>query len=589
MVLRFAEFASIASLVLAFVSCEPYREYYRREPTEYNTPLHIIVIMADDLGWNDVGFHGSNQIPTPNIDALAYNGIILNRHYTLPSCTPSRAAFLTGRYPIRMGMQGAGIKGGEPRGIPLNVHTLPEHLKGIGYVTRLIGKWHVGYHTPQHTPMHRGFDSFLGFYNSHITYFDHKYKQQNLSGFDMHRGVEPDWGSQGDYATDLFTDEAIRVIKAHDPSRPLYLQVSHLAVHPPLEVPREDLWTDEFKHIRESNRRIFAAMVSRLDDSVGQIVAALGAQHMLRDSLIVFMTDNGAASVGEFRNFGSNWPLRGTKYTLYEGGVRGVAAIWSPRLYDTMRVSDQLVHMTDWLPTLYAAAGGKVGDLGDIDGVNQWPSFSTEHGGKIRNSLLLNIDEVSETEAAIQGRYKLLRGSFNRGFYDGYQGESGRDMRDVFYNTSLVIGSAVSKTITTYLGGPITQYSAMIPLRLNASVECTVYPGPFRKSHFDTCNETECLFDIINDPCETKNIARDFPKIVSELDLFLEKYSNYLEKQALIPVDWHADPRSFNGTWQPWLSAGAYAYTKCGAAVSTIAICAHMGMVLLVVGLRAFL
>ncbi|XP_012262238.2 arylsulfatase B-like [Athalia rosae] len=589
MVMRFLV-ASLALLLGAYVACDHTREHYTREPKEYQTPPHIIVIMADDLGWNDVGFHGSNQIPTPNIDALAYNGVILNRHYVLPSCTPSRAAFLTGRYPIRMGMQGAGIKAGEPRGIPLEIRTLPEHLQGLGYVTRLIGKWHVGYHTPQHTPLHRGFDSFLGFYNSHITYYDYKYEQGNLSGFDMHRGSDPAWRDQGEYATDLFTEEALRIIDSHDPMRPLYLQISHLAVHPPLEVPMRDLRSDEFYHIREPNRRTFAAMVTRLDDSVGRVVASLGSKGLLKDSLILFLTDNGATPVGKFRNWGSNWPLRGTKYTLYEGGVRGVAAVWSPRLYETTRVSEQLIHMTDWLPTLYAAAGGNLRDLGDLDGVNQWPALSEGRAGT-RHTMLLNIDEVSGTEAAIQGRFKLLRGSYSRGYYDGYHGESGRYLENLPYNTTLVLGSTVSKSITTYLGGPVTQPSAMVVLRLKASVECSGYSGQLRRGNFDACNETECLFDIVNDPCETKNIAKDYQKMVTQLDLFLEQHGNVLTKQALMPVDWHADPRSFNGTWEPWLSPEAmlYAFTNAATAVSTLAVCAHIGMVLLIVGLRAFL
>lgn len=559
---------------------------------QFQTSPHIIVVMADDLGWNDVGFHGSNQIPTPNIDALGYNGIILNRHYVLSSCTPSRAAFFTGKYPLRMGMQGGGIKGGEPRGIPLDVPILPEHLKGLGYVTRLIGKWHVGYHTPQHTPLHRGFDSFLGFYNSYISYFDYRYSQGNMSGFDLHQGDIPSYGVQGEYATDLFTEEALRIIDHHDPQRPLFLQISHLAVHAPLEVPLDHFNNKEFAHIRESNRRKYAMMVSRLDDSIGRVVSSLGDKGMLQDSIILFLTDNGAASIGEFRNWGSNYPLRGTKYTLYEGGVRGTAVLWSPRLQKMAVVSEQLVHITDWLPTLYSAAGGNLKDLGNIDGVDQWPVLS-EGRGYARDSIVLNIDEVTKTEGAIYNRFKLVRGSVKRGYYDGYHGESGRNREVPLYNTTRILKSAVSGSISAHLGGPVTQPSAMISLRLQATVQCfantTYYSHPIRNT-FVTCNETECLFDIVNDPCEMRNIAKQYPNRVQHLDKLLEKYGQLLQKQMKHPIQWLADPRRKNNTWEPWLSPNhmLYAYASAASKISILACFAHVGLVLIISIFRNF-
>jgi arylsulfatase B len=134
---------------------------------------HIIVIIADDLGRNDVGFHGSNQIPTPNLDALAYNGIILDRHYTQYCCTPSRAAFLTGNYPIRSGMHGYPLKAGENRSIPTDTPTMPERLKKLGYKTHLVGKWHLGAAYRKNTPTGRGFDTHFGYWNGFVSYFDY--------------------------------------------------------------------------------------------------------------------------------------------------------------------------------------------------------------------------------------------------------------------------------------------------------------------------------------------------------------------------------------------------------------------------------
>ncbi|KAG5322762.1 ARSB Arylsulfatase, partial [Pseudoatta argentina] len=565
----------------------------------YETAPNIIVLMADDLGWNDVGFHGSNQIPTPNIDALAYNGIILNRHYVLPSSTSSRTAFFTGKYPIRMGMQGESIQGGEPRGLPLSVRILPEHLRGLGYTTKMIGKWHLGYHTPQHTPLYRGFDSFLGFYNSHVSYYDYKYSYQNMSGYDMHRGDAPAYGLTDKYVTDLFTDEAVRIIQTHDPSRPLYLQISHLAVHAPLENPQDyDHYDKRFMYIVEQNRRKYAKMVSKLDDSVGLIVNTLGSRGMLRNSVILFLTDNGAAPVGKFRNYGSNFPLRGMKYTLYEGGVRGVAVLWSPRLRKAARVCNNLMHITDWLPTLYAAADGDLRDLGKIDGVNQWCMLNDGYP-IVRDKLLLNIDEISKTEGAIYKQYKLLRGSIENGHYDGYHrhdlersynilppffGNNSRKniQEDVSSYTETILKSAVSQSITYHLGGPVTQPSTMVQLRNEATVSCR-----FNVSYYSfvTCNVTECLFDIENDPCETKNIAEQYPRIARELDQILEQYARNVAMQIKPSVDWFADPRRTNNTWEPWIPSGDY---NAAAQLAGLAYYLHIGIILVAVVCKAF-
>nr|CAD7590329.1 unnamed protein product [Timema genevievae] len=374
---------------------------------------HIVVIMADDLGWNDVGFHGSDQIPTPNIDALAYHGVILNRHYTMPTCTPSRTAFLTGKHPIRTGMQGFPLRAGEPRGIPLEERLLPERLAQLGYSTHLVGKWHVGAHRVDYTPTRRGFASHFGYWNGYIGYFDHNIQQGEFRGLDLHRDLNPTPENRGQYATDVFTREAVDIILSHDKSRPLYLQVAHLAVHSgndtlQLEVPDVDATERRFSYITNPRRRLFAGserrgffllrlsstspapktrqdrvvamllstvinlrnlmyhtyspgMLARLDESVGKIVEAMAERGMLDNSILVFLSDNGAQTFGLHTNEGSNWPLRGSvcpqlKFTLFEGGVRGTCAIWSPLIQQTGRVSSDLIHISDWLPTLYSAA-----------------------------------------------------------------------------------------------------------------------------------------------------------------------------------------------------------------------------------------
>ncbi|XP_053985497.1 arylsulfatase B-like [Hylaeus volcanicus] len=430
----------------------------------YETAPHIIVFMADDLGWNDVGFHGSNQIPTPNIDALGYNGIILNRHYVLPSSTPSRTAFYTGQYPIRIGMQGDGIRGGEPRGLPLNIKILPEYLRGLGYTTKLIGKWHMGYHTPQHTPMHRGFDYFLGFYNSHISYYDYKYSIQNMSGYDMHRGDDPAYGTNREYATDLFTLEAIKIIENHELPRPLYLQISHLAVHAPLEYRTDRYNHRGFAEIREPNRRKYAEMVMGLDDSLGRIFHVLGERAMLRDSLILFLTDNGAATIGKFRNWGSNYPLRGVRSRHKVGKSR--------REFEIILISPK-----------------------------SW------HAKSRYRSRMLQVISI-----------------YNR------ISKSRRD-RDLS-----------SITTTTYCIKTLT-----------------------------------CLL------IEKYQIARD-------LDSYLEHYGRILVRQTKLPIDWYADPRRRNNTWEPWMNSGAMPKIPNTAAVfGHLVYCIHVTIIFIYMFLNTLL
>ncbi|XP_066583851.1 arylsulfatase B-like [Prorops nasuta] len=288
---------------------------------------HIIFILADDLGWNDVGFHGSGQIPTPNIDALAYTGIHFDRYYTASVCTPSRSALMTGKHPIHTGMQHGVLKGAEPRGLPLHEKLLPEYLRDLGYSTHIVGKWHLGFYRKEYTPTYRGFQSHIGFWTGHHDYFDHTAAESPFWGLDMRRNMLPLWDLHGQYSTEIFTKEAIRIINQQNASRPLFLFLSHAAVHSgntynPLPVRDEDV--ARFSYIKDGRRRRFAAMVSKLDESVGKVVDALHKNRMLQNSMIIFSSDNGGPAAGFNLNAASNWPLRGVKDTLWEVRIKDV-------------------------------------------------------------------------------------------------------------------------------------------------------------------------------------------------------------------------------------------------------------------------
>lgn len=224
-------------------------------------PPNIIFILADDLGFNDVSFHGSAQIPTPNIDALAYSGIILNRYYVTPICTPSRAALMTGKYPIHTGMQHGVIYGMEPRGLPLHEKLLPQYLNELGYKSHIVGKWHLGHFKQAYTPLYRGFLTHTGYWTGHQDYFDHTAMEHGTWGLDMRRGLNVARDLHGKYTTDIITEEAVEIIRSHDITKPLHLYLAHVAVHsgnPYNPLPAPDEVVAEMSHIEDYRRRRYA-------------------------------------------------------------------------------------------------------------------------------------------------------------------------------------------------------------------------------------------------------------------------------------------------------------------------------------------
>lgn len=524
---------------------------------------HIIFIMADDLGWNDVSFHGSDQIPTPNIDALAYNGIILNNHYVQPMCTPSRAALMTGKYPMHIGMQGYPILAAEPRGLPEG-KILPQYLKELGYTTRAIGKWHLGFYKKELTPTFRGFDSHLGYWAGYVSYYDYilqdVYPEGEFAGFDLRRNLSSAWDLAGHYATDVFTDEAVRIIQTHDAQDPLFLYLAHLAPHAGnrgkfLEAPQSII--DKFHYISDPNRRTYAAMVSKLDESVGRVVNALQAKNMLDNSVIVFISDNGAPTVGHYPNWGSNWPLRGIKETLWEGSVKGVSVVWSPQLHQVPRVSHQLMHISDWLPTLYAAAGGDTVQMEKtMDGLDQWDRLVYNLVSR-RDEVLLNIDEKTRNAALRLHNWKLVIGTTKGGEFDGYFGESGnQDPGTPAYNASAVFHSAAGKALARALQarfGRPTREEVMYSLRSSATLRCE----PNSTFNAPPCNPAQsgepCLYDVESDPCELNNLARTYENVALHLRQLLVRRRAGLVPQANLAVDAvSGDPRRWNRTWIPW-------------------------------------
>ncbi|MDP3071434.1 MAG: arylsulfatase [Opitutaceae bacterium] len=355
---------------------------------------HVLFILADDLGWGDVGYHGG-EIKTPHIDALAQAGARLDQFYVQPVCSPTRSAFLTGRYPIRHGLQTGVVRPWARYGLPLDERTLPQALKEAGYTTAISGKWHLGHFEPAYLPTRRGFDHQYGHYNGAIDYDTH----ERDGGHDWHRNdkVNRDEG----YATQLIAREAARLIGAQDPARPLFLYVPFNAVHSPHQVPAR--YMEPYANLK-GNRRIYAGMLAAMDEAIGEIVAALEKKGMRDNTLIVFCSDNGGPSPGVIT---SNGLLRAGKGTLYEGGVRVPAvAAWTGRIKPGAIVSAPL-HIVDWYPTLLNLAGVSLVQPHPLDGRDAWPAI-TQGAPSPHEDILHNITPVG---GAIRvGDWKLVAG-----------------------------------------------------------------------------------------------------------------------------------------------------------------------------------
>ncbi|XP_077289818.1 arylsulfatase B-like [Arctopsyche grandis] len=510
-----------------------------------NQRPHIVFIIADDLGWNDVGFHGSNQIPTPNIDALAYSGLILNNYYVNPICTPSRSALMTGKYPIHTGMQHTVLFGAEPRGLPLKEKILPEYLKELGYSTHLVGKWHLGSYKKEYTPLYRGFDTHIGYWTGHQDYYDHFAEETGFLGLDMRRGMETAWDLHGQYSTDLFTSEAVKLIQSHNTSKPMFLYLAHAAVHSgnkynPLPAPDETV--AKFPNITNYSRRRFAAMTSKLDDSVGNVMEALSANNMLSNSIVIFTTDNGGPAEGFNLNAASNWPLKGVKNTLWEGGVRGAALVWSPFLEKRQRVALQRMHITDWLPTLYTAAGGDSRRISKtLDAIDMWKALSEDRTSE-RNELLHNIDDIWGSASLTVGDWKVHIGSNYNGQYDKWYGPSGLqgiyDIDDIIKSKS---GKALNKL------NEVPEPIEISKIRQQALVNCSIIEKPIECNPFIS----PCLFNIKEDPCEFRNLAfhHQYEPILNDLLVTMAKYNATAVPPGNLPIDPKGDPALWQYTW----------------------------------------
>ncbi|MBS0192039.1 MAG: arylsulfatase [Phycisphaerales bacterium] len=377
-------------------------------PTTPTTPArpNIVYIVADDLGWKDVGFNGATDIKTPNIDALAAGGAVFRQFYVQPMCTPTRAALMTGRYPFRYGLQCAVIPATSTYGLNLDEWLLPQSLKETGYDTAIIGKWHLGHADKKFWPKQRGFDYQYGAMIGELDYYTHGDK----GVLDWFRDNEP--VREEGYTTTLLGNDAVRYIEKHSKSTPFFMYLAFNAPHTPYQAPKE--YVDRFPSIEDPTRRTYAGMVSCLDDQVGRVVEALKAAGIRDNTLIVFHSDNGGTRSAMFAGVMAdmanvkipcdNGPYREGKGTLLEGGVRVCAlANWPGKIAPGTR--ENVVHITDMYPTIAGLTGASTAKCKPLDGVDAWGVLAQDTPSG-RKDFVYNIEPF---RAAVRdGDWKLI-------------------------------------------------------------------------------------------------------------------------------------------------------------------------------------
>ncbi len=376
------------------------------EPAQAHGKPNIVVIVADDLGFADVGFNGAEDVLTPHIDDLAAAGTRFESLYVQPFCTPTRAAFMTGRYPIRYGLQTFVITPGQTYGLPHSERTLASALQDVGYKTYIIGKWHLGHADQSFWPQNRGFDYFYGTTLGEVDF----YTKERAGSVDWQRnGALLD--EQG-YFTDQLTRDAVRIIEQQSTDKPFFLYLPHLAVHAPYQAPQH--YIDRVSGIEDETRRVYAAMAAALDDSVGEVIAALERKGLRDNTLLLFFSDNGgiaeydaaaAMAKGDKPAPADNSPFRGSKGGLYEGGVRSAAFINWPGRIEPGAIAE-MVHVVDFFPTLVKLSSGSVESENALDGKDIWPVI-TGDAPSPHADILINAE--IHRGAVRKGRWKLVK------------------------------------------------------------------------------------------------------------------------------------------------------------------------------------
>lgn len=530
---------------------------------------HIIHILADDLGWAELGYHraaGDKDAQTPIIDALIKGGIELDRFYVFQYCSPSRSAIQTGRNPVHVNVQNVPPEQSNPKdldggwqGIPVNMTGIATHLRRAGYRTHMVGKWDVGMATMEHHPRARGYESWLGYWHHANDYWQHtvdscalktvkdlwRYDSQHDGpAWDLANGEQCSQNNQNPegetcvYEEKVLTDRVKEIIRDHNASEPLFLFWSMHLVHYPLQVP--DKYLQRFSFIQNTQRRHLHAMVNYMDEELGEVIALLKERGIWDNAVVVFHSDNGGEIIFDAQCGGNNWPLRGGKFSNFEGGIRVNAFVTGGMVPEARRGAKLDGYATgwDWYATYAALAGVDPTDhkaaaagLPAHDSINLWPWLSGAQQASPRTevvvgettSLTPNGDGQTVIGGVISGRYKLLVGP---------------DARK--WNTNLMT-YRVSQDVQTGPNWP----NRTISLR----------PMLFTR-HCGRTPDVGCLFDIFEDPYESSSIAEKNLTLFNELLARVDE----LQKTVYSPNRGLANKgackkaeSSYKGYWGPWV------------------------------------
>ncbi|MEL0088727.1 MAG: sulfatase-like hydrolase/transferase [Halieaceae bacterium] len=468
----------------------------QEDTVETTIKPNILVMVADDLGWADVGYHGGD-IDTPSLDLLAEQGVQLNRFYTTPICSPTRAALMTGRDPIRLGVAYGVILPWDNIGVHPDEHFMPQSFQGAGYQTAMVGKWHLGHAQMTYHPNNRGFDHFYGHLHTEVGFYP-PFANQGGKDFQLN-GVSID---DDGYETYLLADEVSRYIRERDKNRPFFMYMPFIAPHTPLDAPKElqekykdidtDLpparsrQTDDTRRmatmmLQPSARPMYAAVVDAMDQAIGQVLQTLEEEGIADNTIVLFFSDNGGAAY----SYGgaNNAPLRGGKGETFEGGIRVVSLLRWPAMLGSGQQFDQIMSVMDVFPTLAAAAGIEAGNTFELDGRNMWPAIAQGEAVPLEKPLMF------ASEIPIYGSFKFTA-------FD----ESWKLVQEVEQEQ-------LSVTVTNY------------------------------------------LFDISKDPNEYNNLASAYPEVVEQLSEAIHEWRalypiNGTRSELVPPPGWRA-PRDW--------------------------------------------
>ena len=368
---------------------------------------NVVIILTDDLGWGDVSYHGGH-IPTPNIDQLAKDGIELNRFYSNPICSPTRASLMTGLHIFNHGVVRPFMNpAAEQTGMPPELKIMPQYFYEAGYQTALSGKWHLGTAKEEFWPTNRGFERSYGHMTGGIGYFDHT----AAGRLDWHRN-ESTLREEG-YSTELIAKEAINIIKNKDQNRPLFLYVAFNAPHTPIEAPLKDI--EKFSYFEDERDQVYAANVNALDNEIGRIIKTIKTEGLLEETIILFFSDNGPVfdinpivkviAPNLINAKGSTAGLSGSKTSAKEGGIRVPAVMWWKGVIENKK-SEQFFFVQDLLPTLLTAANIKTSVTDKFDGEDKWSNLLTGQIVPPKNAFI-GARLISDERALFNDQWKL--------------------------------------------------------------------------------------------------------------------------------------------------------------------------------------